>query len=120
MLRQAQHYIANTNCHGAVKINIMLKNVMLSEVEVFQNHKIQKQKTSPNSEEVSLFLNLNLLFHRNLIHKNVSFSTCTLMPFWKFSEVIRFYFYISCFSWKNRCSEIFYLNIGIFRIDIIL
>lgn len=120
MLRQAQHDIANTNCHGAVKINIMLKNVMLSEVEVFQNHKIQKQKTSPKSEEVSLFLNCEFLFHRNFIHKNISFTTCTLMPVRKFTEMIRFYFHKTGFSRKNHRSEIFHLNIRVFRIDIIL
>jgi len=120
MLRQAQHDIANTNCNSALKINIMLKSVMLSEVEAFQNRKIQNKKNSPNSEEVLLFLNLNLLFHRNFIDKNISFTTCTLMPFRKFTKVIRFYFYISCFSRKNRRSEIFYLYIGVLRVDVIL
>ena len=48
MLRQAQHDIDNTNCHSAVKINIMLKNVMLSEVEAFQKRKIPNKKPLPN------------------------------------------------------------------------
>ncbi len=46
MLRQAQHDIANTNCHGAVKINIMLKNAMLSKVKAFQKRKIQNKNLS--------------------------------------------------------------------------
>ena len=78
---------------------------------------LKSKKTSNDNFFISVFI---VLFHSNLINKNISVSSSSLVPFRKFSEVVRFYFKVSGFGRKNLSRKVFDLYFFILRINSIV